>query len=224
MCLFLLPTLGSGEVSQLAGVVGESSFVQNALQSSMSSVVIPHTTRTKPLLEELAVVQPHVMSAQDLQGFIASEEGQALLTNGKTDLLVVQLSAMLSLPDVDAVIQSAASTLVEATSGKTDFALTGNDAESMELEDPVVRRLAGQVNAGEATTTIVCDAGYLIGYSAAGTAFCFSHYVNMTPEIMTGLLFGFLFLFLAYVGLSVLNAIQTPTKYPLHGPPRGKEF
>lgn len=70
----------------------------------------------------------------------------------------------------------------------------------------------------------MCDAGYLIGYSAAGKAFCFSHYVNMTPEILTALLFGLLFIFLAYVGLSVLHGIQTPLRYPLHGPPRGKEF
>ncbi|KAG7394787.1 hypothetical protein PHYBOEH_004665 [Phytophthora boehmeriae] len=224
MCLFLLPSLTSEDVSQFASAVGASSFLQSAVHSSVSSVVIPHTTRSSQLIPKMATVKPHVMGYQDLDVFLTSAEGQTVLTNGKTDLVVVQLPATLSLSEVDAAIQSASSILTEASHGKTDFALTGNDAEAVQIKEPIVRRLASQVKKVNNVAAIVCEAGYLVGHSAAGTAFCFSHYVHITPDIMAGLLFALLFVFLAYVGLSVLHQIQTPTRYPSHGAPRGKEF
>ncbi|KAL4085560.1 hypothetical protein PRIC1_014896 [Phytophthora ramorum] len=227
LCLFLLPSLASEDVSKLARGGGQGSFVQNAVQSSRSSVVIPHTTRSNPLLPEMASTKPHIVGIQDLAVFIASQEGRALLSNGKTDLLIVQLPETMLLPDVDAAIQAASSSLNSATGSKTDFALTGNDADSVELQDPLARRLAAQTKAKANSSTeaaILCEAGYLIGYSAAGRAFCFSHYVNVTPDIMAGLLFGLLFIFMAYIGLGVLHQIQTPQRYPSHGAPRGKEF
>jgi hypothetical protein len=226
MCLFLAPSLTSEDVSKLSN--GAGSFVQSAVQSSVSSVVVPHTTRTKPLLPELASAKPHIVGVQDLDVFIASSEGQELFANGKTDLLVVQLPESLSLPAVDAAIQAASSSLNGATGGKSDFAFTGNDAESVKLEDPLARRLATQskANANSSSTeaAILCETGYLVGYSAAGKAFCFSHYVSITPDIMAGLLFGLLFIFMAFIGLGVLHQIQTPQRYPSHGAPRGKEF
>ncbi|KAG1691992.1 hypothetical protein DVH05_025970 [Phytophthora capsici] len=226
MCLFLLPYLSSEDVSKLSG--SGSSFVQNAVQSSVSSVVVPHTIRSKPLLPEMTNFQPHIVGAQDLDAFITSTEGKMLFTNGITDLLVIQLPESMSLSEVDSTIQAASSSLSVATSDKTDFAFTGNDAVSVAIQDPLARRLAAQVKAKKNNSTaaadILCDAGYLVGYSAAGKAFCFSHYVNITPDIMAGLLFGLLFIFMAYIGLTVLHQIQTPQRYPSHGAPRGKEF
>ncbi|KAL3670052.1 hypothetical protein V7S43_005422 [Phytophthora oleae] len=223
MCLFLLPSLSSEDVSQLSG--GTSSFVQNAVQSSVSSVVIPHTIRAKPLISEMTNAQPHIVGAQDLDAFVASTEGKTLFSNGITDLLVIQLPESLSLPEVDSTIRAVSSSLIAATSGKTDFAFTGNDAISVPIQDPLARRLATQAKAKKsAEAAILCEAGYLVGYSAAGKAFCFSHYVNITPDIMAGLLFGLLFTFMAFIGLSVLHQIQTPQRYPSHGAPRGKEF
>ncbi|KAK1929773.1 hypothetical protein P3T76_014808 [Phytophthora citrophthora] len=226
MCLFLLPSLSSEDVSKLSG--SGSSFVQNAVQSSVSSVVAPHTTRSKPLLPEMTNSQPHIVGAQDLDAFIASTEGKTLFANGITDLLVIQLPESMSLPEVDSTIQAASSSLNAATSGKTDFAFTGNDATSVAIQDPLARRLAAQAKAKKSNSTaaaaVLCEAGYLVGYSAAGKAFCFSHYVNITPDIMAGLLFGLLFIFMAYIGLTVLHQIQTPQRYPSHGAPRGKEF
>ncbi|KAF1795671.1 hypothetical protein GQ600_14563 [Phytophthora cactorum] len=213
MCLFLLPSLASED---------------SAVQESVSSVVIPHTTRSKPLLPEMTSAKPHIVGAQDLDVFITSAEGQTLLANGKTDLLVVQLPESMSLSDVDTAIQTASSSLNAATGGKTDFAFTGNDANSVETQVPFPRRLAAQAKAKKTNSTtdaaLLCESGYLVGYNAAGKAFCFSHYVNITPDIMAGLLFGLLFIFLAYIGLSVLHQIQTPQRYPSRGAPRGKEF
>ncbi|GMF16298.1 unnamed protein product [Phytophthora lilii] len=228
VCLFLLPSLTSEDVSKLAREAGQSSFVQNAVQSSTSSVVVPHTTRPKPLLPELASAKPHVVGVQDLDVFITSTEGKTLLSNGQANLLVVQLPESMSLPDVDAAIQTASKSLSTAAAGKVDFAFTGNDANAVEIEDPLARRLATQAKAKKTNSSteaaILCEAGYLVGYSAAGKAFCFSHYVNITPDIMAGLLFGLLFIFMAYIGLGVLHQIQTPQRYPSHGAPRGKEF
>ncbi|KUF99101.1 High affinity copper uptake protein 1 [Phytophthora nicotianae] len=226
MCLFLLPSLASEDVSQLSS--GAGSYVQRAVQNSVSSVVIPHTTRLKPLLPEMTSAKPHIVGAHDLDVFITSAEGQAMIANGKTDLLVIQLPESMSLPDVDTVIETASSSLNAATGGKTDFAFTGNDANSVEIQSPLARRLTVQAKAKKANATtdaaLLCEAGYLVGYNAAGKAFCFSHYVNITPDIMAGLLFGLLFIFLAYIGLSVLHQLQTPQRYPSHGAPRGKEF
>ncbi|CAI5742405.1 unnamed protein product [Hyaloperonospora brassicae] len=228
VCLYLVPTLTLENVAQLSK--STSAFVQHAVQRSASSVVVPQTTRSTPLLPELQAVQPHLVDVEGLATFLASSEGQALVSNGKTDLLVVQFPAEVALSDVDDAIATASATLLAASNGMTDFALTGNDVAVVEVEDTVARRLAVQAKvkptpkSSDTLADIVCEANYLVGYSAAGKAFCFSHYVNITPDIMAGLLFGLLFLFLAYVGLSVLHQIQTPQRFPSQGAPRGKEF
>uniref|UniRef100_M4BX92 Uncharacterized protein n=1 Tax=Hyaloperonospora arabidopsidis (strain Emoy2) TaxID=559515 RepID=M4BX92_HYAAE len=221
-----MPTLSLEHVAQLS--TGTNAYVQNAVQSSTSSVVIPQTTRTKPLLPELEPVQPHLVKLTELDTFLASAAGQTLVSNGKTDLLVVQFPAGMSLADVDNAIETASETLLAASNGMTDFAITGNDVAMVELEDLMTRRLSAQAKtkttSDDTVAAIVCEANYLVGYSTAGKAFCFSHYVNITPDIMAGLLFGFLFVFMAYIGLSVLHQIQTPQRFPSQGAPRGKEF
>lgn len=158
-----------------------------------------------------------------LQEFIRSDDG-AILTDGKPDILIVRISSDHSLAETDALIEAASNALLSATSHSVDFALTGDEAEATNiLHDFGGHRVLTSDAAASTTTALVCETGYLIGYSG-GKAFCFSHYVYMTPQILIALFFGFFFIFLAYVGLSVLNAIQTPLRYPLHGPPRGKEF
>lgn len=162
-----------------------------------------------------------------LQSFLSTRQGQALATNGKTDLLVVRIATDAhSLPETDALIQAASEVLASATKGAVDFALTGDGAVPTQLPAsvPSARRLAANATkTPSAAATLVCETGLTLGYSG-GKAFCFSHYVHMTPEVLTGLLFGLFFIFLAYIGISALSAIQTPTRYPHHGPPRGKEF
>ncbi|CAH0473516.1 unnamed protein product [Peronospora belbahrii] len=225
MCLFLLPSLVLEDVPHLSK--GAGSFIQNVVHNSVSSVVIPHTTRTKFLLSELTSMKPHIVGLKKLDAFIVSEEIQMLLSNGKTDLIVVQLPETMPLSDVDAAVKTASSKLNEASDGKMDFAFTGNDATPVVIQDLFARRLNAQAKAKMNSTQAAafeCQEGYLIGYSAAGKAFCFSHYVNITPDIMTGLLVGLLFIFMAYIGLSVLHQIQTPQRYPVQGAPRGKEF
>ncbi|CEG36679.1 uncharacterized protein PHALS_03347 [Plasmopara halstedii] len=202
MCLYLLPSLASEQISQLTKK--RSSFIQSAIQSSMSSVVIPHTTRTKPLLPGMANAKPHIVGIDDLKIFMTSAEGKSIFSNGKTDLLVVQIPSSMPLLDVDAAIQSASISLNEITGDRTDFAFTGNDATSVGNIDFFSRHLAAPAlsehNNSSSETTLLCESGYLVGHSATGKAFCFSHYVNITPDIMT------------------------PQRYPQHGAPRGKEF
>lgn len=151
-----------------------------------------------------------------MQAFLADSEGKSFASNGKTELLVVRIGSEYTLPETDALIKAASKLLSTATKGAVDFALTGDAAESKQIAG---RRLASN----STTTAIVCETGLVLGFKG-GKAFCFSHYVHMTPDILTGLLFGFFFVFLAYVGLSMLTAIQTPMRYPHTGPPRGKEF
>lgn len=151
-----------------------------------------------------------------MQEFLSDSEGKSLASNGKTELLVVRIGSEYTLPETDALIKAASEVLFSVTKGSVDFALTGDATESKQIAG---RRLASNAT----TTTLVCETGLLLGFKG-GKAFCFSHYVHMTPDVLTGLLFGFFFIFLAYVGLSMLTAIQTPIRYPHTGPPRGKEF
>jgi hypothetical protein len=224
LCVFLRSNLRTEEIAKLASDKTTGSFVQHAVKDAASSAVIPHTTRTYSLLHALndASAVKKEIAVEDLETFLSKSENQPLLSDQKTDLLVVRIADKYSLPETDELIKAATQLLSLATDGSVDFALTGDEAEPKKISSPLGRRL--MTSADTTTAAVVCETGFQIGYSSVGKAFCFSHYVHMTPEVLTGVLFGLFFLFLAYVGLSALSAIQTPTRYPHHGPPRGKEF
>ena len=154
------------------------------------------------------------------QNFVASAEGKTLLSNAKADLLVVEIPDTYSLPQTDDLIKAASETLREATEGFVDFAFTGDAATTETIARPASRRLAAAASA----KLPICAAGYIIGYSSTGNPYCFSHYVYATPQIMVGIFMGLFFVFLSYVGLSMLNEIQTPSRFPATGPPKGKEY
>lgn len=48
--------------------------------------------------------------------------------------------------------------------------------------------------------------------------------IRMTPDILTGILVGLLFIFTAWLGLACIAAIQTPSQIALKGPPSLKEW
>ncbi|TMW60004.1 hypothetical protein Poli38472_000046 [Pythium oligandrum] len=220
LCVFLRQNLRTDQIDEFADGKNPS-FIQQAVTcKSKSSVVVPHTTRKYTLRKALKdVAKPTFVSINDINEWIASPAGAELLTNNKPDLLVIDVPQSMQLVEADKAIEAAVTALSNAAKGRVDFALTGDEGEPAVVKDPFGRRLASTQN----TTSIVCETGYLVGFSG-GKAFCFSHYVHMTPHLLTALLFGFFFLFLAYVGLTVLHGIQTPLRYPHHGPPKGKEF
>eukprot|EP00618_Florenciella_parvula_P038520 CAMPEP_0119538840 /NCGR_PEP_ID=MMETSP1344-20130328/51160_1 /TAXON_ID=236787 /ORGANISM="Florenciella parvula, Strain CCMP2471" /LENGTH=130 /DNA_ID=CAMNT_0007581901 /DNA_START=65 /DNA_END=457 /DNA_ORIENTATION=- len=49
-------------------------------------------------------------------------------------------------------------------------------------------------------------------------------YVKMTPDLLAGILTGLLLVFIALIGLSCLNSIQTPSLYTDKPPPSMKEY
>lgn len=223
LCVFVRVNLPTSDLAAF----GDDSYVRTAVKDSHSSVVVPHTTRTGSLLAQLAGhgESPAVISIDDVNTWIRSPKGVAVLQNDKTDLVVVKVPDTYDIAQTDDKIKQAANALLVASDGLIDFALTGDKGHHRIVSDPFSRRrLASRSSNAVTATTIVCDAGYFIGTTPAGTAFCFSHYVHMTPEVLTAIVFGFFFVFLAYVGLSMLQAIQTPLRYPHHGPPKGKEF
>uniref|UniRef100_K3WAS8 V-type proton ATPase subunit S1/VOA1 transmembrane domain-containing protein n=1 Tax=Globisporangium ultimum (strain ATCC 200006 / CBS 805.95 / DAOM BR144) TaxID=431595 RepID=K3WAS8_GLOUD len=225
LCVFLRNKLRTNEIAEFAKDKTTGSFLQHAVAGAGSSVVISHTTRTYSLLHVLrdASALKNEIAVEDLESFLSANK--PLLSDKKTDLLVVHIADSYTLPEADELIKAATELLSTATAGSVDFALTGNEAEPKRIASPLGRRLTANANANStAASAIVCETGFQIGYSSTGKAFCFSHYVHMTPEVLTGVLFGLFFIFLAYIGLSALSAIQTPTRYPHHGPPRGKEF
>ncbi|DAZ97008.1 TPA: hypothetical protein N0F65_011923 [Lagenidium giganteum] len=208
LCVFLRQNLELGDLN--AGA-----YLASAFNADKSSVVIPQTTRMYSLTSTAKPDElPNtVVPLGSLETFLKGD-GSSLLNNHKTDVIFVKLPA--DVKDVDQTIKDAVEVLKKETNGLVDFALTGDEAEPTQFTS---RRLAAKKDA----PIPVCEPDYKLGFSN-GKAFCFPHYVRATPEVMAGILFGFFFLFLSYVGLSVLNAIQTPTRYPLHGPPKGKEF
>ncbi|TYZ58982.1 hypothetical protein PybrP1_002134 [[Pythium] brassicae (nom. inval.)] len=227
LAVFLPDRLYTEDVANLAASDKRSSFVQDAVEHATWSAVVPHTTRAAPLtraLSSAAVPYTEVPMAK-LEAFLSGSEGQNLVSNGKADVLVVRIGATDSLPALDELVQAASEVLTSATKGSVGFALTADSADVKQTAPLFGRRLAANATATATAkpAAIVCETGFLVGTSG-GKAFCFSHFVHMTPEVLTGLLFGLFFIFVAYVGVSALMAIQTPTRYPLHGPPRGKEF
>jgi len=51
-----------------------------------------------------------------------------------------------------------------------------------------------------------------------------TRYILMTPDILAGVLFGFLFIFIVLLGLTCLNSLQTPTTFAKVKPALGREF
>ncbi|KAJ0410836.1 hypothetical protein ATCC90586_010159 [Pythium insidiosum] len=216
LCVFLRANIGAEDLKDAA-------FVQRAIKTSKSSVVVPHTTRSKPLRSALLTegnAKAPVVNIHKLNDWLSSDAAKQLFSNGRTDLLVVDVPDTIPTQDVDGLIKAATEALLDASKQRVDFALTGDAV------DPIVktssRRLA-TTPTDVKKSTLVCEVDYKLGFSG-GKAFCFSHYVHMTPDVLAALTFGFIFVFLTYVGISVLMAIQTPTRFPHHGPPKGKEF
>ncbi|GLE02408.1 hypothetical protein PINS_up011246 [Pythium insidiosum] len=216
LCVFLRANIGAEDLKNAA-------FVQSAIKDSKSSVVVPHTTRAKPLRSALlneGNAKAPVVDILKVKDWLKTSAAQQLLSNGRSDLLVVEVPESIPKEDVDGLIKGATEALLAASKQRVDFALTGDAV------DPIVkvstRRLA-TTPTDVKKTDVVCEIDYKLGFSG-GKAFCFSHYVHMTPDVLAGIVFGFIFVFLTYVGITVLMAIQTPTRFPHHGPPKGKEF
>lgn len=65
LCVFLVPSLTGSELTKFAAK-GEQSFVQNAVESADSSVVVPHTTRSGSLRDVLDKAAP-IISYDELK-------------------------------------------------------------------------------------------------------------------------------------------------------------
>lgn len=90
------------------------------------------------------------------------------MNDGKTDLLIVQIPEQFTLAESDKWMQKAAASLVKGSQNCVDFALTGDEAVPKVVpEQPYGRRLSEQRRSSNEikATDLVCDAGYLIGFS-----------------------------------------------------------
>lgn len=132
-----------------------------------------------------------------------------MMREGNVDLIVVNIASKHSLGEADKLIKE-----ITALFDGCVFGLTANGVQN----DNEARRLQ-QTNIKK--DKFICADGYFWNEK---TATCFSHYVYITPEILAGLVTGLFFLSAAYVGVSCLNSIQTPLRYPSKAPPKGKEF
>jgi hypothetical protein len=65
LCVFVRESLPLEQVSSL-GDDKQPSFVENAVVNALSSVVVPHTTRTQSLISTLKEENAHVVPIQEL--------------------------------------------------------------------------------------------------------------------------------------------------------------
>ena len=119
---------------------------------------------------------------------------EGLIQEGK--VLVVQLEAGESAKKVDKVV----SNTMKGGSGRTVY-LASQPTDSELNQRRTERRLANQANGSDST-----------------------YYVAMTPNILAGILFGFLFVFVTIIGMTCMNDIEGQTIFVDRMPHVGKEF
>jgi len=223
LCVFLRKNLRIDDFSTL----GSSSFIQNAVETSTSSIVVPHTTRSYSLQRAMDFdIPPKVASIDEVESFAKSTEGKTLLSDGKTDILIVEIPDTYSMEETDDLVAIAAKSLSIASNNLVDFVFTGDEGEATVM---TARRLAEAETDAKSKTDSDIAADLFCAYGLRkglvnGVGFCFGHHTYMTPDILAGILFGLFFVFLSFIGFGVLNEIQTPLRYPHQGAPVGKEF
>ncbi|GMH67705.1 hypothetical protein TrRE_jg10537 [Triparma retinervis] len=119
---------------------------------------------------------------------------EGLIQKGK--ILVVQLEAGESAKNVDKVVSK---TMRGGNARTVYLASQSTDAELTQRRTE--RRLANDANGSDST-----------------------YYVAMTPNILAGILFGFLFVFVTIIGMTCMNDIEGQTVFVERMPHVGKEF
>ncbi|KAL0587663.1 hypothetical protein ABG067_002682 [Albugo candida] len=220
LCLFLFPRLYTDELSSFRDMQKASSSVEDFVQQAKSSIVAPYTIRSKSIIKLLAEHNAVTLSIDEVNDFLETDEAKAMSSNNKRDFLLVKIREDMTRIEADSLIKSTADSITKFTENRVDFALTSDHSTDYNREGS---QLPWQSRRLDQPARLQCESGYILGGSH-DKPFCFSRYVHMTPEILAGILIGFFFVLLLYVGIGAMHSLQTPTRYPTHGPPKGKEF
>ncbi|KAF0692979.1 Aste57867_16025 [Aphanomyces stellatus] len=210
--LFVKDTLRLDEMEHF-----QDTPVETILRNATSSVWYPHTTRSSALV--VGLKPDLVTDVSNVKTFLQGHSSFGSST--QTDLVVVHVSDKLSWTEAAKEIRAAVAMFDHVTSNKVIYGLTGDKAAAVDDDFHFVHRALLQ--AVSIATPLICPPGSYLS-TAQAEPFCFTHYVNMTPTILAGLLLSFFFIFSVYVGLYALDSIQTPLKYPSIAPPKGKEY
>nr|CCA22105.1 conserved hypothetical protein [Albugo laibachii Nc14] len=220
LCLFLFPKLHTNELPLFRRIQTAKASVEVFVQHATSSVVAPYTTRAYSIKKMLDDDDTVVLSINDVGEFLGSDEAKALSSNNKKDLLLVEIPEDMSFVEADSLIKTTVAFITKITKERVDFGLTSDQAAEYNREGTEAHWQSRRL---DQAAQLQCEVGYILGGSI-DKPFCFSRYVHMTPEIMSGILIGFFFILLLYVGIGAMHSLQTPTRFPAHGPPKGKEF
>ncbi|EQC33271.1 hypothetical protein SDRG_09253 [Saprolegnia diclina VS20] len=213
IAIFVRDSLRLDELEHFEGAAFES-----LVRDAKSSVAYPHTTRgdaDDALTRQVKAT--HETTIENVEAFLQS----TTLGASGTDVVIVKASNTHSWAELDNLIKQATGLFQKATGNSVYFALTGDKASA--AHDVFAAFHRNLLAAAAVVTPLVCPEGYILS-TAGSVPFCFSHYVNMTPTILSAIFVGFFFLFCVYVGLVLLDGIQTPLHYPSVGPPKGKEY
>jgi len=187
--VFLYDELGTEDVRTL----GKSAFpkLHKRIAESPSSLSVPFTTRSKvPLRFEGATNVPVAKAEEHLANF------PKLATNGKTDILLVQLPVRSEMDMVekrehfaaqDDMVERVTEAVSKATGGNYAALLTGKAGASSEIAHLTTRR---RLSDGELETGL-----------------------PITPELMAALMVGFLLIIIFLNGFCCLFQLQTPKKF-----------
>ncbi|ETW08710.1 hypothetical protein H310_01236 [Aphanomyces invadans] len=215
LVLFVRDTLRLDEMEHFQGTALETIY-----RNASSAVSYPHTTRSSAADTLTATLAPHhSISLENIKEFF--QQKQILGTSGKTDLVLVLVSNSLPWKEVAQMIRTSVALFDHATSNRVIYGFTGDHTTITPSQFGGFHRALQ--SAAAVVAPLVCPPGSFLS-TALDKPFCFTHYVYMTPMILAALVLGFFFLFCVFVGLSALNGIQTPLKYPSIAPPKGKEY
>ncbi|CAK4141476.1 unnamed protein product [Aphanomyces euteiches] len=214
LVLFVRDTLRLDEMEHF-----QDTPVENIYRNASSSVVYPHTIRSNGDSLVSALHPSHSIDIEGVKGLL--QRTPSLGENDKTDLIVVKISNDLSFSDAAELIRTSVALFDHAAYNRVIYGLTGNKATKTSDEFEGFHRAL--LNAAAVVTPLVCPPGSYLS-TAQAEPFCFTHYVNMTPTILSGLVLSLFFLLCVYIGLYALDSIQTPLKYPSIAPPKGKEY
>jgi len=215
----LYDRLTTEEVSGLARTGGLHSL-QNVLDSSASSLVVPYTysnsTDADSLTTSLRSQFGEVQEASSAD--ILSATWIKDLTS-KGDTAVVQVMMDEAQPDM---LSKATAALDQATDGKYLLVLSTKTASIVSAARASSRHLLA--NPGPMPRVTMCN--HEDEHFDEQTLTCF-RYVYMTPAIMWGIFIGVFGFFTLYLALMCLHGVQTPDVWLSKddpGPAKGKEF
>jgi len=220
--VFVYDQLRTDQVARLSQA-GALDKLQSSLAASSSSLSLPYSqssdgqfinklspaARGKTIASGVTFPNAEVVALEDLVSVL--EARQEIFTNGVPDLVVVKLGKLT--PAQDAIMGGVCDLITARSHGKYIALLTANDITplveegiQMNFDMPQPAGHGRRLTEGDAPKPKK-DAG-----ACGGDGTC-EYPIPITPNVLTGLIVGFMLLIIFLIGFNCLFALQTPRKF-----------